>query len=656
MRAFDIGLSALRAQQQTLSVLGNNLANASTPGYHRQRVELVDRIPLQNEQLQIGSGVDVAKITRLRNSAVETALLRNASEAGSSQQTLEIMRHVESLLTPGDASVHASLSLFFNRLEKVANAPQDLTVRNEFLSSAAELIQSFNSIEGQMTSLARDVRLDLDGAVREVNQLLADIAGLNQRIFQARATGSEPNDILDRRDSLVTKLAEFVEVETVTRDNGSELVVLAGGALSVGNRPLSIRAKTFTDGTVGLTISDSSTPIPLNSGKLEALTSALNETLPEFKERLVELSRQIIRAVDQQHATGISDQGPYSVLQGSRSVDDVSVPLSKSNPEFPITTGDFYITTTDSAGIRRTQKVSVDPATESLTDVATKLDALPGIAANVDTVRRTLRITAEGGYSIDFTGRPDNVPDLSAMTGTSRPEFSGLYSGTINDEWTASFSGAGTIGVTPGLTLTMRDQAGQIIGTKDVGAGYEAGTPFEIRDGVFLNLGSGTVTAADSFSLKVINSPDETGILSALGINSLFGRSETGVLTVRSDLLQNPERLASSVTGFPGDALNVAAMAKLRDVRIDALGGRTFVEELSDVTAESGLEVETADSQNIQIQSFRQRLETDRDALSGVDINEEMLEMMQAERAYQGAAKYLSTVDQMLDELFRLVR
>jgi flagellar hook-associated protein 1 FlgK len=77
MRAFEIGLSSLRAQQQTLSVLGNNLSNAATPGYHRQRVELDTRFPLRDDDLHVGTGVDVTRIARLRNSAVETALLRN---------------------------------------------------------------------------------------------------------------------------------------------------------------------------------------------------------------------------------------------------------------------------------------------------------------------------------------------------------------------------------------------------------------------------------------------------------------------------------------------------------------------------------------------------------------------------------------------------
>lgn len=657
MRAFDIGLSSLRAQQQTLSVLGNNLANSATPGYHRQRVELDTRFPLRDDDHHVGTGVDVSRIARLRNSAVETALLRNTSEAGTSQQALEINRQIESLLTPGEATIHESLSNFLNRLEKSSNAPQDLTVRQEFLSSADELMNSFNILDQKLAALERDVRLNVDDGVKEVNQLLNDIAGLNSLIFQTRAASSEPNDLLDRRDAMLTKLTSWVDADSISFADGREQVLVAGGAVVVGNQATSLRSRDYRNGTTGITLNSLTTPLSLGSGKLKAMTTALNETIPSFRERLRDMAREIIRTMDQQHAQGMSDQGPYSVLLGTRSVLDLTVPLSNSVPEFPINSGDLYVTVTeDATGIRRTEKVSIDTSTESLTDIATKLTALDGVVATIDTVRKTLMISAEGAYSIDFAGRPDNIPVLTGMTGTSRPEFSGDFEGEVPDSWSVTFSGPGTVGETVGLTATVRNSSGQIIAFQNIGAGYEAGTAVEVRNGVSLQFGSGTINAADAFSLTLTNNPDETGILSALGINSLFSGSEPGLFRVREELRRNPERLATSATGQPGDAINLASMAKLRDLRLGELSGRTFTEEIADITAESGLMVQAADSRTTQLENYQSRLQADRDALSGVDINEEMLLMMQSQRAYQAAARFISVADQMLEELFTIAR
>ncbi len=568
MKAFDIGLSALRAQQLTLSVQGNNLANSATPGYHRQVADLASRAPLRDDRFSIGNGVDVAGVRRLQSTAIETSLLRNSSEAGYSQQTQDLAKQIESLLTPGDASIHASLSKFFNRMEKVANTPQDRTVRQEFLSSASELMQGFNGLDRQFGSLERDVTLNLQDAVKQVNQHVKDIAQLNSAIFQARTLGITPNELLDRRDQIVSQLSGYMEVESRTLSNGQEETELAGGLVSIGTLPVAFRVLRDANGTTGIAVNNLPTAMTLNSGRLAAMTTALNETIPEFTSRLRDLSRSIVQAVDQQHAQGISDQGPATVLLGNRGVSDISVPLGTSNPDFPIAYGELSVTVTDkTTGVRRTETITIDPDTDSLEDVATKLNSISGVSASVDGVRRTLLIVATVPYSIDFAGRSDTPSDL-----------------TINSR------------------------------------------------------------------------PDETGILAALGIGSLFEGSEPGMFNVRSEILENPDQLAVSLSGLPGDGRNISAMASLRDLRTDTLAGRTFTEELADVTAESGLQVQTSESQNAQLQAFRQRLEINRDAVSGVDINEEMLQMMQTQRAYQAAAKLINTADQMLSELFQLVR
>ena len=568
MKAFDIGLTALRAQQLTLSVQGNNLANSATPGYHRQVVDLASRAPLQSDRFSIGSGVDVAGVRRSQATAIETSLLRNASEAGYSQQTQDTAKQIESLLTPGDTSIHASLSKFFDRMEKVANAPQDRTVRQEFLSSASELMAGFKGLDQQFASLGRDVNLNLNDSVKQVNQQIKDIAQLNSEIFRARTLGITPNELLDRRDQISSQLSEYMEVDNVTTADGHEQTLLAGGKVSIGILPVTFRVLRDTNGTTGIALNNLATSIPLSSGRLAAMTTALNETIPDFTTRLRDLSRGIVAAVDQQHAQGISDRGPSTVLLGNRGLNDVSVPLARSNPEFPISYGTLSVTVTDTTtGVRRTEKITIDPDRDSLEDVAAKLSTINGVSASVNTDSKTLQIVANGPYAIDFAGRSDNPSDL---------------------------------------TIASR--------------------------------------------------PDETGILAALGIGSLFEGSEPGTFSVRSEILENPDQLAASFSGLPGDGRNIAAMASLRDSRLDTLAGRTFTEEMADVTAESGLQVQTSESQNTQLQAFRQRLEIDRDAVSGVDINEEMLQMMQTQRAYQAAAKLITTADQMLSELFQLVR
>ena len=568
MKAFDIGLSALHAQQLSLAVQGNNLANASTPGYHRQVANLAARAPLRSDNFSIGSGVEVSSVQRVQSKAIENALLRNTSETGYSQQTEDVSKQIESLLTPSDTSIHSTLSNFLNGLEKVANSPQDLTVRREFLSSATELVNGFNALNGKLESLSRDVKLSLQDDIKQINQYSKDIAGLNQEIFRARMMRVTPNVLLDQRDQITSKLSNYMDVTNVTTADGHEQTLVMGGRAAISTLPITFNIVQDATGATGISIGNLKTPIPLTTGSLAAMTTALNETIPQFQSRLRDLARGIVQTVDQQHAQGISDAGPSSILLGSRGVQNTNVPLNRSQPAFPIGYGNLSVTVTNTTtGVRTTQSILINPSVDSLEDVATKLSTVPGVAANVDSVRKTLLIVGNGPYTIDFAGRSD-----------------------------------------------------------------------------------------DPNSTSVNSRPDETGILSALGIGSLFEGSEPGNFKVRQDILDNPDQLAVSVTGQPGDGLNAAAMASLRDVRFTELGSRTFTEELADVTAESGLQVQTSAAQNKQLQEFGQRLEADQAAVSGVDVNEEMLNMMQTQRAYQAAARLITTADQMLSELFQIIR
>lgn len=656
MKSLEIGLSALRTHQQVLATLGNNIANASTPGYHRQRVDQANRAPSVTDRHHIGSGVEVARITRMRNQAVETGLLRNTSQLGYSEQTLQINRQIETLLSPSESSIHTSLSDFFNGLEKVSNTPQDLTVRREFLSSAASLANSFNDLDKSLSDLQEDVHQELASAVEEANLLLSEIGSLNEKIFEARSGGSEPNDFLDQRDVMITRLGELIDVEEGTNTQGRDLLVVGGGAALAGQRSMKLELIDLGDGQVGLAPTGIATPMPITGGKIRALIEAQNETIPDMQGRLAALARQIVRAVDQQHAKGVPDTGAFTVLLGQRAVASVTDPLNRSDTEFPVTAGDVYVTVTAPSGNRTTTKITIDPSSDSLQDIASRFDAITGLTASVDSVRGTITFTSEPTFTFDFAGRVDNVPNLTGVTGTAVPGFLGAYTGTANDEWTVTYSGAGTIGVTPGLNAIVKDSSGQIVASLPVGENYVAGTPLLVGKGVSLKLANGTVNAADTFSVSVIANSDETGMLSALGINSMFSGSNPGGFAVREDLLNRPQAVSGSVSGTPGDASNFARIAGLRGQRFTELGSRTFVEEMADLTADSGLAVQAAESQSNQLNLSKERLEADRAAVSGVDINEEMLKMMETQRAYQAAAKFITVIDGTLTDLLQMTR
>lgn len=656
MRLFDIGLSAIRVNQRELDVLGNNLANAATPSYHRKRADRVTRPPLMSDPLRVGRGVDLQHISRLRNAAVENALLRNASLLSTSRGALDTAGQVENVFAPADGAMHEHLSEFFSRAEAVANSPRDLTVRREFLASASRLSSAFQDADQRLTELRNDLVAELQQSVQAVNDLTVELAEVNRTIRDAMAVGSPPNDLLDRRDQLHLELAEYLDVNVVTASDGNDVIMVAGGSVMAGYHPPEFRLDTGGSGTWQLELEPQGTPLPIGGGRIAALLDSVNSVIPDARNELTRVASELMQSVDQQHATGLSDSGGWSLLRGSRPVDDINRPLTENgNTGLPVSNGSLYVTVTDlSTGVRRTERIDVDPDTDSLTDLASRIDAIPDLAAFVDPVRRTLTIDARTGFEFDFAGRPDNVPDLSGFAGTATPAIGGRYTGPSNDTWTITFSGAGTVGVTDGLTATVRDSGGQILQELNVGRGYSAGADLEILSGVSVQFAPGTVNATDTVSLQVIANSDTGQLLSALGLNSFFTGTDAATIDVRSGLTAAPQTLAVSVSGEPGDAGNLARVSDLRDLRSTTLDDRTFVEFLSDLTAESGLGVTVARARTEHLSALEEKLIADRAAVSGVDVNEEMLAMMELERGFQAIARYITTIDRTLEELFAI--
>ncbi|MCA9086268.1 MAG: flagellar hook-associated protein FlgK, partial [Planctomycetaceae bacterium] len=572
LRSFEIGLSAIRTHQRALNVIGNNIANASTPGYHRQEVHLVPRRPELDGGHYVGTGVEVAEVERVIDQATEDSILSNNALLSTAAARLSVAQDIESLLTPSDSSIHAYVSDFFNNLEAVANTPEVTTVRRELLTAAENVVYQFDTIDAGLQEQRQSRISEISDAVDNINRLVRDIADLNKKIRIGRALNQEPNDLLDKRDQLLNELTEVADVSVQTADNGREIVLLGNGALTISEDPAGLEVGYDDFGNVAV-YATGPTRHQLNftSGQLGGLLTAVNETIPEAQARLAQLAGEIVRAVDQVHATGLTETGGYNIIRGTRGVDSLTRSLISTGTTFPVNSGDVTVTVTDPAtGQRTSHRVSINPYFDSITDIAARFDAIDGITASVAADTGRLTLSGDQLLQIDFAGRVDNIPDLSSYSGTGTPEFSGSYAGSTNDEWTVSFSGAGTIGVTNGLTAIVTNSAGQVVAQLEVGAGYAAGQPLAIADGVSVSFDNGTVAATDSTSVLVTANSDTSGLLAALGLNSLFEGTNIRSYQVRDDIQNDYSLLALSRTGFPGDAANFARIADLRDSRFDS--------------------------------------------------------------------------------------
>ncbi|MDO8302388.1 MAG: flagellar hook-associated protein FlgK, partial [Sedimentisphaerales bacterium] len=236
MDGFSIGISGLTASQRALDIIGNNIANAATEGYHRQRIELTPSASRVVAGNVFGGGVDVANITRAVDYLIEQEITRQNSSSEQIGSQLETLKTVESAI--GDVSssgIGASVDIFFNALRDLSVHPSDSMYQQQAVSAADAMCQQFNMMSKFLSNAEEQIGIEASNAIDEVNSLTGQIAQLNGTIEDLELRGKQAGNLLDSRDKLVNDLSKLMGIQTIQRAYGV-VDVMSGGIGLVSNR------------------------------------------------------------------------------------------------------------------------------------------------------------------------------------------------------------------------------------------------------------------------------------------------------------------------------------------------------------------------------------------------------------------------------------
>jgi flagellar hook-associated protein 1 FlgK len=232
-----IGLSALLSHQQGLATTSNNIANANTAGYARQRIELGE-LPVERSGSNfIGTGVQVQTVRRLTDDILAGQVRSAGSEFRRSEIFAGLASVLDNLLADQQSGLNASLQNFSNAMQQVADDPASQSARQVFLSEARNLAARFGDLNGRLDEIASELNSRIFSSTSEINSLGASIADVNRQILTAGVApgGSPPADLLDQRDRLLGELSELVEVNAVGQSDGTVSVFIGSGqALVLG--------------------------------------------------------------------------------------------------------------------------------------------------------------------------------------------------------------------------------------------------------------------------------------------------------------------------------------------------------------------------------------------------------------------------------------
>jgi flagellar hook-associated protein 1 FlgK len=314
-------LTALTANRRGLDVAAQNIANANTPGYSRQRADLVSlggtAVPaIWSTYRGPGDGVMVADIGRLRDAFLDA---RNNSERAASgylNNEHQLYGQLEQLVSePGDQGLQAQLADMWGAWEDVGNNPGDLATRNALLRQATTITNSLNSRHDGLNTLFTATRDQLDALAADVNATATQIAQLNQAVVRASGAGVSANELADQRDQLVLHLSDLTGARALRQDNGGVDVLLGGAALVSGQtvRNLTVTGARALDNQAGSPVSlqwqDTGTPAILSGGQLGSVLQSLTTTVPYYSDQLDQIAATLANSVNTQHGAGYDLSG-----------------------------------------------------------------------------------------------------------------------------------------------------------------------------------------------------------------------------------------------------------------------------------------------------------------------------------------------------------
>ncbi|MHC4460049.1 MAG: flagellar hook-associated protein FlgK [Planctomycetota bacterium] len=642
---FEIGLSGLDAAQKALDVIGNNLANAATEGYHRQRIELTTAYSSQTGPVLLGGGVEIAGITRMIDNLLEKEILRQQSSLEAVYQEFITMRTVENAfgeLSTGN-SLSATIDEFFNAMRDLSAHPREVIWQNQAVNAAGAMAGRFRTLGEFLTTLEDQIRLEAERTMDQINALINQIAELNDKIERMEVGGSQANNLRDKRDQYIMELSGFIGVETLSREYGVIDVTAVGIPIVIGASATELEVGLNESNKLGITVAGAySYNANVQGGRLGGLLSLKNELVADVHDDLDDLASAIIQQINQYHVQGVGSEGSFTGLAGW-------VMASEDLADFvpPVTDGKIYIRVTNtSTGEITRNEIDIDTSTDSLTSIATDITAITGLTASVSSSK--LSISADVNYKFDFLPGILSEPTTSNLT----PEvsISGIYTGSANQTYTCTVVGNGDVGVASSLQIEVKIGA-VVVKTVNVGSGYAAGDRLDIGDGILISIGTGTLNDTEEFTIEALASSDTSGVLAAVGINTFFYGSSASDIAVCSDIAATPGRVATALGVDMTDNTNALRLAGLRDQAVSSLNAMTPGEFYHRLITDIGQQLSVKQMRQDNIEVMVQNLANQQSEMSGVDINDEAARLLIFEQMFQAMAKYMSTVQSTVEAL-----
>lgn len=653
----NIGLTGLSASQAYLNTTGHNIANAATPGFHRQNVTQETRDPQFLGGAFFGTGTAVTGVRRAYNELLETQVLNADNRRAEYAAYNRFISQVDNVLADADTGLTPALNEFFGALQSVSSNPTNIAGRQALISTSETLVARFRTLDTRISEISDGVQTDMSAAMVSINGQAAAIAELNQRIVVSQVSGGgrASSDLLDQRDQAIAEINKLVRVSSVPQRDGSLSVFIGSGqALVLGSeaKQLSIGDRLDEKGRPMMMVTSANgTSVPvaeslINGGELGGLLAVRRDGMEPAQRSLGLLATSLATAFNRQHALGIDLEGAlgqgFFTLGGAKVVPPTSgVKVAVDLEAVASLTGSDY-------------ELRNDAGQYTLVDIASGKDV--GLAVT----------GGQASYAgLDFSGLDSLGSGQSVFVYPTRYAAAELGVAIDDPRRVAAAApvvasmpatNAGTARVTE-LRMTSVQGMGKPDGSLDMGAtslGFtEAGGVFTLVPGTGYTLvGGATYAPATDGAGKTFTLQNTAGFTFEFKLSGTPAVNATGSDVI--DFKPNSEGVA--------DNRNAALLGALQTDKLmfGAGSGGSATATLNNAYAQL---VAKVGSKTREVQAGERtqgalvaQATAARDSVSGVNLDEEAANLVRFQQSYQAAGRVMAVAQRLFDEMLAIAR
>ncbi len=621
----EIGKRGLMSHQQALHVTGHNISNAENKEYSRQRVVIKAADPLYVPSLNrantpgnIGQGSTVTAVERIRDSFIDDRIITEKNTMGYWQTRDNFIYQIESVYNePSDLSIRHKLDELWRSWEELSKYPEERSTREVVKEKAVNLSNEVKHVYRQLYDLQQDANRQIAQRVEQINMYARDIRDLNERILKAEVVGDNPNDLKDRRDALIEKLSGLTDI-SVGRTDRDEIIVYIGSENLVQGevfRPLLAELDPENKGFYKVVWKGTGRDVAVKGGELEGLFGIRDKVLQQNINDMNAFAINLVDLTNEIHRDGFGRKGETNVnfFEHLLISDNTEGNFDLNNDGVNDVTALFKV-----SGNNRINASAAIGITGTLTFVMN------------DELESNVQIDYNASDTVNTVIKKINDARMGVVAYLNHSSELSLKATIAKDAGNRNF-----------MIRHLEDSGQFLVGLTGILKQSGAQGAFDYRrvDDIRKLLPSREhITVTPKFNPASYIAVNDAIISDVDRIAAARGRDVGGTGDVNT-------------SNGMGDGSNALRIARIRRQNAMIDDNSTFNDFYTAVISRIGTQGEETKDRIKNQEALLKNLTNLRESVSGVNLDEEMANMVAFQHGYNAAARVISVMDQMLNTI-----